>query len=491
MAIPVVNFQPSAAPFDLTGALMKAMQARYQGALANKENTLLPEELRKAQLENKYYGSKMEADIGLEGAQTQEAKINALLNRRKYDYPGLGEGGVPGEIGMSLYLANNPAVMQALTSYMTKNSGQSTLPGQTGAAISQPAPTPTAPQTPYGQYANTMTLTPEAQQRQAQSQQIASALAPIVSQQVQQPQPTPLSSTMNQPQQVPTEQIPDAIKLLLSDVKSQADARQALAENRTTGSAKYDPVQKKNLDALKNQIALDNPDWSSDPVKLNEAANAYVSGADEYDGVPLSANGNALLQQIYNKNSTSQIRNQAAQYDMLYQDMKDVDIDRISKFAGPSGKIDIVNERRKMITDPDSVSDDAREYLAFQDKSILIMDSLRKAFGTSIQKSYVQGTLGRLSDPTNDIWKDPKQVQKGWNMLLDWVDKNKDILSDKSKRGNVNRSQDERKSEKSDKSDKDEVTKDNGVKMYDEKGNKVLVHPEDVDEAIKAGYTKR
>lgn len=194
MAIPVVNFQPSAAPFDLTGALMKAMQARYQGALANKENTLLPEELRKAQLENKWYGPKMSADIGLEGAQAGLAgaqipyyQQETLNNQYKREH-GLLE---PEFIQMMRYFQSPE--FKKLSSGQSQ--GSSDIAGQVANTMLNQS---NNQQIPYSQYSNNMTLTPAAEQAQQQAISLKNALAPLVAQQVAPPQPSGVSSAMDQ-----------------------------------------------------------------------------------------------------------------------------------------------------------------------------------------------------------------------------------------------------------------------------------------------------
>ena len=199
---------------------------------------------------------------------------------------------------------------------------------------------------------------------------------------------------------------------------------QAMASNRQMAGAGKGSVDFQNIDKLKRQVQFENPDFT--PQEINEAAGAYLAGKNTLStGKQLKQSDliDTMVPQINKKNSTSAIQNTAANLDVTADELnKNIDVEAISKFAGPLGRINYANERAKMIYDPTSVSEDFRKYKEYQDViSTFAMDTLRKGFGTSVVPDYVYQTLGKAQNPQSDFWNDPTQVARDLNRVKKWV----------------------------------------------------------------------
>jgi hypothetical protein len=151
----------------------------------------------------------------------------------------------------------------------------------------------------------------------------------------------------------------------------------------------------------------------------------------------MSGTAGQLFQNVTGKNATAAVKNQATQMDVLVDNLHDFDIDSLAKMAGPKGRIKLAQARAMMAANPDdpNIDPDARNALTAINQSILNMDQLRKAFGTSVVPDYVYKTMGRLSNPTDSIWNDPTQVRKNFGALVKAMEKNKDLLMAKVQRG--------------------------------------------------------
>jgi len=210
--------------------------------------------------------------------------------------------------------------------------------------------------------------------------------------------------------------------------------------NNGTGANKYSPAQQKNIAAFQQQVINDTPELQNNPQLADKVVSAYLNGAESVDGFelkPLSGKASTLLTAIQKANSTAAVQNQAVQADVVAQDINDIDITPVAKFAGLPGKLDILKYKSMMATgNADKVPNEAREYLAFQKvASTFAMDALRKGFGTSVVPDYVYKTLGKATDPTASFFNDPKQVMKEWKQMTDWVNSNADRYSAKAKYG--------------------------------------------------------
>lgn len=222
--------------------------------------------------------------------------------------------------------------------------------------------------------------------------------------------------------------------------KAQAtiNAQNTLADYRTMGGAGASANQK-DLNALQKQIALDNP--GIDPLRANQIASAHLSGDQTLPTgeilPPLSGIAQTQLTQIQNRNSPVAVRNQAANMDVLVNDLESFDIDAVKALAGPQGKAKLLYAQTQMATNPNDPNIDpmARRFLSAMKQSIINMDSMRKAFGTSVVPDYVYNTVGKLSNPASSIWSDSTQVGQEYADTLKTMRKNRDLIMAKAQKG--------------------------------------------------------
>lgn len=177
------------------------------------------------------------------------------------------------------------------------------------------------------------------------------------------------------------------------------------------------------INGFRDQLAQDHPDWS--PEKINSAASAYIDGSNAVgnEQLPeLSGSAQAQMNQVFRYNAPVAVQNQAANMKLTASHFNEIPVSDIASFAGPLGKINFAKERLKMVTNPNAVSPEFRQYKLYQDViSVLAMDTLRKGFGTSVVPEYVKETLGKIGSPQNDIWNDPIQVSKDLKYLQSWL----------------------------------------------------------------------
>ncbi len=107
------------------------------------------------------------------------------------------------------------------------------------------------------------------------------------------------------------------------------------------------------------------------------------------------------------------------------------------------GKIDYLN----MKANPNKRTEAWRQYDAFRTvTATLVMDTLRNSLKTSVIPDYVNQTLGKFSNPNDEMWDDPKQVQEKWDTLIHWVDKSAKNVTKQAEHGaTVNLGNDENK----------------------------------------------
>lgn len=291
----------------------------------------------------------------------------------------------------------------------------------------------------------------DAQQAQPSQQQTASALSPILSsilsgQPMQQPdqqqqqqqsrmgfpfsQSQPLIQQAGQQQVSPQQSIAQAL-IKSGLAQSEAKPQQMLVGRSGMG------VGQKEIMGLQQQLMNEHPDWDSQTA--NQAASAYLSG-DEIlpDGSQLpkpSGIVQSTIAQIQKRNSTAQIQNQAANMQVLSEDLNSIDLTPLKAFAGPAGKIKYLTEAGNMAAGR-PVSQEFRDYTSFQRvTSNFAMDALRKGFGTSVVPEYVYSTLGNASNPGNAWWSDPAQVERDWKATTDWINKNAKSYQRKATQG--------------------------------------------------------
>ena len=226
--------------------------------------------------------------------------------------------------------------------------------------------------------------------------------------------------------------------------EAQINQQNALANWRGMGGATAGVAQK-DLNAFNQQLRMDNPQRPNEDLmsynrRINQLQSAYLEGSNSFNGLPipnLSGSGRQLLTTVQNRNAPTAIKNQAAQMDVLVNDLKDFDIDAVKALAGPEGKAKLAYAKAQMAINPDDPTIDpmARRFITAMNQSIVNMDSMRKAFGTSVVPDYVYKTIGRLTNPADSIWNDATQVGQNYKKLVETMEKNKNLLMEKVKKG--------------------------------------------------------
>lgn len=222
-------------------------------------------------------------------------------------------------------------------------------------------------------------------------------------------------------------------------IQADIDSKKAIANWRRSGGFGGMGVDQKAAQGFNQQLAKDHPDWT--PEQINDASNAYYEGRNTFsDGTdlpPLSGQAEDIFTKIHNKNAPVAVRNQAANYDVLTRDLEDFDIDAVKAMAGAQGKAKLAYAKAKMLTNPNDPSIDpmARRFLASMNQAILNMDSMRKAFGTSVVPDYVYNTIGRLTNPSDSIFNDATQIENNYKSVVRQIKKNRDLLMEKAKKG--------------------------------------------------------
>lgn len=227
--------------------------------------------------------------------------------------------------------------------------------------------------------------------------------------------------------------------------KSQIASQNAMANWRNMGGGGLGVAQK-DLNSFTRQLMLENPqqpneDQNAYNQRINQIQSAHLEGSDTLpDGTPiqpLSGTGQQLLTTITNRNAPVAVKNQAANMDVLVNDLKDFDIEAVQALAGPQGKAKLAYAKAQMATNPNNPNIDpmARRFLTAMNQSIVNMDSMRKAFGTSVVPDYVYKTIGELTNPSSSIWNDSKQVGQNYQKLIETMEKNRNLLMEKAKKG--------------------------------------------------------
>lgn len=219
-------------------------------------------------------------------------------------------------------------------------------------------------------------------------------------------------------------------------IRSQIESQKSASNLRNMGGSNAGAGQKE-IGGLIRQILIDRPDLT--PQQANQAASASLSGSKTLpDGTPtptLSGLSQSIVAQIQKRNSTAAVQNQAANFDILANDLNSIDITPLKTFASIPGRLNVAKYTADMAAGKD-VPQEFRDYLAFKDVTAnFAMDALRKGFGTSVVPEYVYSTLGKASNPGSTWWNDPKQVETNWKTTTDWINKNARSYKEKATKG--------------------------------------------------------
>lgn len=234
------------------------------------------------------------------------------------------------------------------------------------------------------------------------------------------------------------QQLQQQVKYYPQVTEADIESKKALSQYRQAGGAGIG-VGQKEMQGFINQLQNERPDWS--PQQVNQAASSYLSGQNTLpDGTPLpepSGIAGSYIAQIRKRGSTAAIQNQSANMDILYDDLKKFDIDAVKSMAGPQGRAKLAYAKAKMITNPNDPNIDpmARRYFSAMNQTIINMDTMRKAFGTSVVPDYVYKTIGRLTNPNDSIFNDPKQIEQNFNAVIDSINNQRKTLNRKASFG--------------------------------------------------------
>lgn len=218
--------------------------------------------------------------------------------------------------------------------------------------------------------------------------------------------------------------------------EAEIEAQKAMANYRNMGGGRMG-VGQQQINALKNQVASENPDAT--PEQIEELTNAYLNGDTQLqDGSPvkpISPLAQSMVSQVQKRNSTPKLQNTAGMLDVAASELESIPVDSIAAFAGAGGRARYYSERTAMALGQ-PVSKEFRDYQSYiQSIQKYDMDALRQDFGTSVVPDYVQATIGATLDPTSSIWNDPEQVRKQFKDIKEWSRNTARLYGAKSKYG--------------------------------------------------------
>jgi hypothetical protein len=205
--------------------------------------------------------------------------------------------------------------------------------------------------------------------------------------------------------------------------EAQIKNQEALAKwHNLTGGGTGRGAGQQELVALNQQLSQEHPEW--DETRIMQARNAYLEGKRELpDGTKLPEPSGSIattLGQVWARTSTADMRNNAAALANTVDELNHIDLEPIKEFAGLGGKAKYLAQK----TGAKPRTEMWRKYDAFKNVgAILVMDSLRQALKTTVVPDYVNNTIGKFANPNDEMWDDPEQVQKKWDLLLGWINR--------------------------------------------------------------------
>lgn len=216
------------------------------------------------------------------------------------------------------------------------------------------------------------------------------------------------------------------------NLESQIKGRESLAQMRES-PYRYAPAQQKNILSFEDQLQKEYPQYDRDTI--SNMANAYLQDEKSLNGQELpdlSSQSQYLKNNIQKASSTAYLQNQAASLSNTVNELNNIDIEPIKHFAGIKGKTDYLAQKSGI----KPRTQEWRDYNAFKNvQSVLIMDSLRNSLKTSVVPGYVYETIGKFSNPNDEMWDDPQQVQKKWDTLIEWLNRSSKNISKQAKFG--------------------------------------------------------
>lgn len=238
-----------------------------------------------------------------------------------------------------------------------------------------------------------------------------------------------------QPQQT---QQPSPYDKLPSGLELFANNQQALInKNNATGSFRGLGAVGSSMQQAENQILKDNAGLSEEVA--SQAVGALLNNESTLpDGSPLpyiSPQTREHIRQVWGHNATAKIKDQAATAANTANEIGNIDIEPVKKFAGLKGKGLYLAYSANALAGG-KVPQEFRDYESFKNVAApFAMDTLRKGFGTSVVPSYVTATLGKAADPSSTWWHDAKQVENDWKELNKWLNTYKENTQKQAREG--------------------------------------------------------
>lgn len=292
MAIGVNQYEVQKSPFDIGGSLAQGIAMRLAQAQAKEQEAKNPfvaaiqqELLNKNRLENKWYEPNIQSEIGYRNAGAQNLGSETDLKKQALKYPGLGKGGIEGQLAMLQFQADHPELAERINKAM--------------------------------------------QASQAKGDQ---------SQQSQQPGQLASNIQSTMPNQ---QQMFSPLQILNRDINADITGKEALATFRANGMGRGG-VDAQRLNMMSQQIKAENP--TATPEQITDIRNAYLEGRDtDSQGnpvPPISGVMDSLLTQNYKRNTDVGQRSQERYANTLETAIKNANDNEKSaeKYSGLLGK---------------------------------------------------------------------------------------------------------------------------------------------------------
>lgn len=219
---------------------------------------------------NQFTPEDYKTQFELRRANAGNLGANTSLTNLKVKYPGLGEGGIVGQLAYANLLADHPEIGKRVEGAMGQGMDMNAAMGGAGmGAPSQMGGSPSLIGQPQGQ-------PPVSQTQQANT--LAQGIAHTIAQQQEQPNPNKFAQSPNNP-----------LSLLMQDVNADIGGKKALANYRSAGGAAGGVTAKQQM-FLQSQLQRDNPNLT--PEQAFEAAGNLVQGRSTLDdGTPFNVSG--------------------------------------------------------------------------------------------------------------------------------------------------------------------------------------------------------
>lgn len=270
--------------------------------------------------------------------------------------------------------------------------------------------------------------------------------------------------------------------------QSDIDTNKALSSYRAMGGGRgVGGVDNQQLTGLKQQVAIENPEWANDSQKIDQAASAYLSGETELpDGTklkPVSGLMDSRISSIAKHNTTAQGVNQqrfALTTDSLLNKGEEY-LPSVSKYSGALGKskggIDAVQNSLGYN------SPDYKNYIYFTRTFVpTAAGEMMRALGVNAsdqQKAIYQKVINPIA------WdQDPKGATENYNKMRKMF---KETISNTVGKSTARIKSDLNKLSNSD-SNEGKLPPPGTRWMIRPDGVQVTVHEERMDEARKLNY---